>query len=61
MREAAGLEEQLFDTAVYYTWYADRWQWTPDQVDNLPWLMQERLRAVATLRDEIAREKQPKE
>src|SRR6185369_3751415 len=24
------------DDAQLYSWYAERWQWTPDQVDALP-------------------------
>lgn len=43
--------------AVDYIWYAERYHWTPEQVDNLPWLMQDRMLAVAVMRDEIAREK----
>jgi hypothetical protein len=46
---------------MYYTWFAERHHWTPEQVDNLPWLMQDRLMAVATTRDQIAKDKRPKE
>lgn len=42
---------------MYYAWFADRHNWTPEQVDNLPWLMQERLMAVAAVRDEVERDK----
>lgn len=43
--------------AQTYFWYAERWQWTPAQVDDLPWLMQERLMAVAMVHDEAERDR----
>lgn len=38
--------------AVYEA-YANRYGWTPDQVNNLPWWVADRLLHVAALRDEV--------
>ena len=43
---------------VDYFWYADRFGWTPDQVDALPIEVATRLKPIAELYDEVVADKQ---
>jgi hypothetical protein len=36
VRPALTEEDRLWELTAYYGWYAEAYQWTPDQVDNLP-------------------------
>lgn len=57
VRPAHGRLERLLDRAVDYYWWADRFGWTPDQVDAQPYLRRERIRTVAEVVDEVRRDK----
>lgn len=57
VRPANGLLERLMDQAIDYFWWADRFGWTPDQVDAMPYLKRERIRTVAEVVDEVQRDK----
>jgi hypothetical protein len=41
-----------------YFWFAERWGWTPRQVDEAPQWLVDRLPGVATIVDEIEEDKQ---
>jgi hypothetical protein len=42
---------------VHYFWFAERWGWTADQVDNSPQWLVDRLPGVAAVVDEIEEDK----
>lgn len=45
------------DAATYF-FFAERFHWTPDQVDAAPAYLRDRLPAVAVIKDTIDRERQ---
>lgn len=47
------LEDELLEDAAGYWWFAERFGWTPDQVDELPAWLAARLPTVAAVNDEI--------
>jgi len=47
----------LYEDAVSYYWFAQRWNWTPDQVDECPQWLVDRLPGVAAIADEIEEDK----
>lgn len=52
-------EQALWDEVFENDWFfADRFKWTPDQVDNLPIETYLRLKNVTLLVEEVRREKQ---
>ena len=51
-------EEVLLDETLEYVFFADRWQWPPDVVDNLPVHLYARFPIVAAVRDEVEAEAQ---
>jgi hypothetical protein len=55
---AASLEERLLDEALRYAWFAERYHWSPDVVDNLPAHVEARLPTVAQVVDEVAEAEQ---
>lgn len=52
------LEDKLYEDAVSYFWFAERWHWTPEQVDNAPQWLVDRLPGVAAVVDEIEEDRQ---
>lgn len=46
------------EEAAYYFWYAQRFNWPPDVVDDLPGRLVDRLPAVAAIYDELEQERQ---
>jgi hypothetical protein len=46
------------EEAAGYFFFAERFGWTPDQVDQLPVRLYDRLPAVAVIHDEVAQAKQ---
>lgn len=58
MRPASSSEDRLWERVAWYAWYADRYHWTPAQVDDLPAWYMHRLPAVQAIFDEVAAEKQ---
>lgn len=46
------------EEAAGYYFFADRFNWTPDQVDDAPAWLIARLPGVAVIRDEIEQERQ---
>lgn len=46
------------ERAAGYFFFAERFGWTPDQVDDLPVVLYDRLPAVAVIHDQVAEEKQ---
>jgi hypothetical protein len=48
------------EEAAAFFFFAERWHWTPDQVDDLPVRLYDRLPAVATIHDEITEAEQRK-
>jgi len=46
------------EAAASYFWYADRFGWTPDQVDELPAWLRDRLPTVGAVYDEIKAERE---
>ena len=43
--------------AARYHWFAERYHWTPDEVDNAPAWLQDRMPAVAAIQDDLERER----
>lgn len=60
-RPAVSTEDVAMEAAATYFWFADRFDWTPDTVDNLPVWLKERLPAVASIHDELAEERAKKD
>ena len=58
VREAETEDERLLDEAMPYFWAAERFGWTPDQVDKCPQWLFARLPTVAAVHDEVVAEKQ---
>jgi len=44
------------DEAATYFMFADRFGWTPDQVDELPAVLADRMLVIAQVRDEVQAE-----
>ena len=53
---AEGPQTQLLDEATTYWWYAERFGWTPDQVDDCPAWLVHRLPVIAGVNDELNEE-----
>ncbi|HEX5997271.1 MAG TPA: hypothetical protein VFY84_19195 [Jiangellales bacterium] len=47
----------LWEDVAYYGWYAEVYQWTPDQVDALPGWYADRVRSFHDLAVTVAEEK----
>ncbi|MFE7930752.1 hypothetical protein ACFU6S_18815 [Streptomyces sp. NPDC057456] len=43
----------MWDQVADYVMYAERWQWTPEQVDRLPVWLDSRMHHVAEIFDEL--------
>jgi len=50
-----------YDQALRYYWFADRFGWTPQQVDTAPALLTARLMTIGEVRDDVAAAKQHSE
>jgi hypothetical protein len=50
----------LLDKTLTYWYFADRFGWTPAQVDDLPVAYSDRLMVVGEVRDAVVAEKQRK-
>ena len=46
---------------MQYFWFAERWHWEPEQVDNAPQWLVDRLPGVATMYDEVQADKRQAE
>lgn len=51
-------EDRYIEGAARYFFFAERFHWTPEQVDNMPAWLLDRLPAVAAIHDEIAEDRQ---
>jgi hypothetical protein len=58
VRAAVSDEDRRMERAAAYVAFADRWQWTPDTVDDLPAWLYDRMLAVAVIRDEVEEDRQ---
>jgi hypothetical protein len=47
----------LWDRTAHYGWFAERYHWTPTQVDALPIWYVRRLPGYAAVNDEVAADK----
>lgn len=56
-RDAVSEEDLLLEEAADYWWYAERFGWTPDVVDELPQWLAARLHTVAAVNDEVVQER----
>ena len=50
------MEKEIWDTAFKHWWWLTRFGLTPDQVEELPLIAQDRVPLIAALADEIAEE-----
>ena len=48
----------MLEEAARYVAFADRWQWPPAVVDELPAWLHERMLIAATVKDELEAERQ---
>lgn len=60
-RKAVSTEDVAMEAAAIYFYFAERFGWTPDVVDDLPVWLRERLPAVGAIQDEIADEQAKKD
>lgn len=51
-------EDRYLEGTAQYFWFADRFGWLPEQVDEQPLWVVDRLPAVAKIHDEVTRERQ---
>lgn len=48
------------ERTAFYGAFAERYHWTPEQVDRLPWWYAQRALTFAAIVDEVREEKTPK-
>ena len=48
----------MWEAAAQYFWWAERFGWTPAQVDMLPLMVRDRMPGVARMYDEVQEERQ---
>lgn len=58
VRAALTDEDRWYEETMQYFWFAERFGWTPDQVDNMPLRVIDRLPGVAAMYDEVQAERQ---
>jgi hypothetical protein len=58
VRDAVSVEDVALEEAARYFWYATKFGWTPDQVDNMPGWLTDRIATVAAVSDEVEADKQ---
>lgn len=51
------IEDIALEETAHYHWYAERYGWTPAEVDDLPAKYRDRFPTVAAVFDEVAEEK----
>lgn len=51
------IEDIALEETAHYHWFAERYGWTPDQVDGLPAKHKDRFPVVAAVFDEVAEER----
>lgn len=56
VRDAVGREDDLYERTMHYLWFADRFGWTPEQVDDQPQWFLSRAAEVAAVLDEVRAE-----
>lgn len=60
VRPAVSIDDAALEGAGVYFFFAERFGWTPDQVDDMPAWLRDRLATVGAVHDEVAEEKAKK-
>jgi len=58
VRARVSAEDELWEVTAQFFWWAERFGWTPDQVEALPLFVRERMAGVAAMHDELRAERE---